>query len=305
MEAFPPESPRLELLGPAQYSTPPPPRDVLPLRIVKRSDSGSLEPSLDIRHPVPRNFSHETDESRGSAPELHGGERQLTVPKIRGHRHSHMFESLDELDDISEPLGRELDAPKDLYIDHLERKDYNASMGGDLASNLRHGHVARDAHAVESFQSRHSPEMRGKELTTPTVGLRDPFAFWNSQQAKKNGPHPFPRVMEIGQRSHTSNSFQRHEPSPLTLRAHETASDDPFGPSFHHKQRDLTSSALVVPNVRFVPDARVVDSGYHNFWVAIEVSAYLNRPGLHGRTDSSQSVTPLPESSTRTSEVGK
>lgn len=305
MEAFSSESPRLELLSPAQYSTPPPLRHVLPLRIVKRSDSGSVEPRLDIGHHIPRNCSQETDESRGSAPEPHGGERQLTVPKIRGHRPSHMFESLDELDDISESLDRERDASKDLYTDHLERKDYNSSMGGDLLSNLRYGHVARDAHAVDSFQSRHSSEMRGKELAKSTIGLRDPFAFWNSQQAKYTGPRPFPRVMEIGQRSHTSNSFLRREPSPPTLRAHETASHDPFGPSPHQEQHDLTSSALVVPNVRFVPDARVVDSGYHNFWVAIEVSAYLNRPGLHNRTDFSQSVTPSPESSTRSSEVGK
>lgn len=306
MEAFAPESPRLELLGPARYNTPPTMRHVLPLRIVKRSDSGSVKSSLDMGHHVPRHCSHGTDESRGSAPEPHGGDRQLTVPKIRGHRHSHMFESLDDLDGTPEPLDRQRYASKDLYTSHLEHKGYDASVRGGVPSDLRHGHSGRNAHAVSSFQSRNPTRPREEEFKNSTVGLRDPFAFWNSQQAKHNGPRPFPRAMEIGQRSHTADSFPHREPSLLTLRTHETASDDPHFPSNYQKQRYLEPGALVVPSVRFVPDARVVDSGYHNFWVAIEVSARLNRHGPHVPTDSSQGTTPLSGSSTTcSSEIGE
>lgn len=107
METFPTESPRLELLDPATPSRPSSLRHVLPLRIIKRSDSSCGWPSGNTADHAPRSCSQETDGSRGSAPDLPGGQNKLTVPKIRGHRNSQMFGSLDEVDETPVPLGRE------------------------------------------------------------------------------------------------------------------------------------------------------------------------------------------------------
>lgn len=106
METSPPESPRLEFLNSVGPTAPSSLKHVVPLRIVKRSDSSCGVPSGEVGDQTPRKCSHETDESRGSAPEPPGGERKLTVPKIRGHRNSQMFESLDEVDETPVQLGR-------------------------------------------------------------------------------------------------------------------------------------------------------------------------------------------------------
>lgn len=112
METVPPESPRLELLDSARSISPPLLRRVLPLRIFKRSDSECGEPQADFDDRAPRKCSQETDESRGSVPEPPGGERQLTIPKIRGHRNSQHFGSLDDVDESPVPLGRKAYLPE-------------------------------------------------------------------------------------------------------------------------------------------------------------------------------------------------
>ncbi|KAK7738912.1 hypothetical protein SLS63_002249 [Diaporthe eres] len=77
---------------------------VLPLRIVKRSDSTCGDDADD--RPC-RRCSQATTESRGSAPESVGGEQQLTVPKVRGSRNGQVFDSLGDVDESPVPLGRE------------------------------------------------------------------------------------------------------------------------------------------------------------------------------------------------------
>lgn len=119
----------MELYDPHE-TTPTPPasmRRVLPLRIVKRSDSSSAlgrddghghdhgcydrdvnVGGLDDR--PPRTCSRETDESRGSAPEPPEGERQLTIPKLRGSRGGQMLgggAGPDDVDETPVPLGRD------------------------------------------------------------------------------------------------------------------------------------------------------------------------------------------------------
>lgn len=115
MEAFPPEPPRLELLDPAAPGTPPSLKHILPLRIVKRSDSSCGGHRDNIADQAPRRCSQETDESRGSAPDLLCGQKQLTIPKIRGHRNSQVFGSLDELDGTPVPLSREPYLPNSMW----------------------------------------------------------------------------------------------------------------------------------------------------------------------------------------------
>lgn len=112
MEASPLESPGLELPHPARPISPPQLKCILPLRIIKRSDSSCGGPDADIDDDAPRKCSRETDESRGSAPEPPGGDMPLTIPKIRGNRTSQIFGSFDAIDESPVPLGRQPYVPK-------------------------------------------------------------------------------------------------------------------------------------------------------------------------------------------------
>lgn len=110
MEAPSPESSRLDLL---QQTSSPSLKRVQPLRIVKRrsnSDCGDPEGySVDL---AARQCSHETDESRGSAPEPPGGEMPLTIPKIRGRKSSQILDGLDDVYEEPAPLGHEPYLPR-------------------------------------------------------------------------------------------------------------------------------------------------------------------------------------------------
>lgn len=113
METPSPEPSRLDVL----QSTPSPTlRGVRPLRIIKRrsnSNCGNLDGYSGDQSA--RKFSQETEESRGSVPELPDEEKQLMVPKIRGHRNSQIFDPLDDVQEETAPLGHELYTPRGLY----------------------------------------------------------------------------------------------------------------------------------------------------------------------------------------------
>lgn len=104
MESHAPDSTQLGLHNSEQSGTSPEMKRVLPLRIVKRSESTCGDDADD--RPC-RRCSQATTESRGSAPESAGGEQQLTVPKVRGSRTSQVFDSLGDVDESPVPLGRE------------------------------------------------------------------------------------------------------------------------------------------------------------------------------------------------------
>lgn len=104
MEPNAPDSTQLGLHDTEQSGPSPELKHILPLRIVKRSESTCGDDADD--RPC-RRCSQATTESRGSAPESVGGERQLTVPKVRGSRTSQVFDSLGDVDESPVPLGRE------------------------------------------------------------------------------------------------------------------------------------------------------------------------------------------------------
>ena len=104
METYAPDSTQPGIHDAEQSSTSPELRRILPLRIVKRSDSTRGDDADD--RPC-RKCSQATTESRGSATESTEGERQLTVPKVRGSRTSQVFSSLGDVDETPVPLGRE------------------------------------------------------------------------------------------------------------------------------------------------------------------------------------------------------
>lgn len=115
MESHAPDSSQLGLLHSEQSGTSPEMKRVLPLRIVKRSDSTCGDDADDR---LCRRCSQATTESRGSAPESVGGEQQLTVPKVRGSRNSQVFDSLGDVDESPVPLGREAYLRTGLFLEH-------------------------------------------------------------------------------------------------------------------------------------------------------------------------------------------
>lgn len=322
MAPSPPESPRLEILESARSISPPVLRYILPLRIVKHSDSGCSRPDPDLDDHAPRKCSQGTDESRGSVPEPPGGERQLTIPKIRGHRNIQYFDSRsDEVDESPVPLGRKAYISKRAWESRAsilnasslskaapEYTGYNTHRvptNQVLSLGLCYSPNSRDGHTVDSFRSRHSPRLRGRAYTKSDVGFRDQFAFLTSKRTVPAVYRPFPGFMSIIQRSGTADSFPYREPSALPPCDHYRASDDPFTSPIPLEDYDLTPSAsLLVPIVRVTPDKRVIDTGYHNFWVAVQVTADLYQSGnLDG--DSPDNNTPRSQKSSRSAEIGE
>lgn len=104
MESHAPDSTQLGFHDTEQSGTSPELKRILPLRIVKRSDSTCGDDADD--RPC-RRCSQSTTESRGSAPDSTEGERQLTLPKVRGSRNSQVYSDLDDVDETPVPLGRE------------------------------------------------------------------------------------------------------------------------------------------------------------------------------------------------------
>lgn len=104
MEPHAPDSTQLGIHDTEQSDKSPQLKRVLPLRIVKRSDSTCGE---DADGRPCRRCSQATTESRGSAVDSTGGEERLTVPKVRGSRTSQVFDSLCDVDESPVPLGRE------------------------------------------------------------------------------------------------------------------------------------------------------------------------------------------------------
>lgn len=99
------------------------------------------------------------------------------------------------------------------------------------------------------------------------------------------------------QGSGSVNSTAERELSPITQRGEYEASDDPFTSSVGWGDHGLTEIApLLVPFVCVTPETRVIDMGYHNFWVAVEITASLHRPSDE-RMNPFESITPRSQQS--------
>lgn len=313
METFPPESARLELHESARSISPPMLKRVLPLRIVKRSDSGCGEPDSDLDN-APRQCSQETDESRLSAPEPLGGERQLTLPKIRGHRNSQHIGSLDEVDESPVPLGRKAYVSKSKRHPNLQRPNASscaiaapgnivydsrsAPRTSVLPVNLSRDPGQRYGHIIDCFRSRHSPRFRDKAYTKSEVGFRDHFAFLTPKRAVPTAYRPFPGLINTLHGSGTANFFAERKLSQPMICEEESSPDDPFMSSWRRNEHHQTASVpLLVPFVNFTPETRVVDTGYQNLWVAVEVTTHTGQPASDYRNSSEARTSRLQRSS--------
>lgn len=143
-------------------------------------------------------------------------------------------------------------------------------------------------HTVDCFRSRNSPRsprLSDKASTKSDVGFGDRFAFLKSKQAVPTAYRPFPGLIDIIPRSGTANSFAAREHSPLLL-CDEYDPNESFTSSVHLDGYNSRQNALLVPLICVTPNTRVIDTGYHNFWVALEVTAVLQRPENEHRSSS-------------------
>lgn len=171
------------------------------------------------------------------------------------------------------------------HVDHASHADKMSPM------HVLYNRVGHDKFSADPSQSRSSPELKGKVPAKSTRGMREHFALANSFQPMYGAYRQFPGLLDlIQQRSQTASISASRENSPLTC-TDETASDDPFTAPPQLRQHEAKSSVILVPDISFNPDLRVLDVGFHNFWVAIELSARLHQAGSeHGKL--SQNGTP-------------
>lgn len=162
----------------------------------------------------------------------------------------------------------------------------------------------RDECDMDSVQSRHIPRLRGKACTKSDIGFRDQFAFLTSKRSVPTAYRPFPGLIDIIQRSTTANSFENTVPSPMVMCNEYEHVDDPFTSPLPRHGSDYTPSALLVPLVCVTPDTRVIDTGCHNVWVAVEIMADLCRPENEHR-GSSEGIIPRSQKSSRSAELGE
>ncbi|KAL1861325.1 hypothetical protein Daus18300_009001 [Diaporthe australafricana] len=255
MEPHAPESTQLGLFDAEQSETPPQMRRILPLRIVKRSDSTCGD---DADERPCRKCSQATTESRGSATDPTGLERQLTVPKVRGSRTSQVFDGLGDVDESPVPIGREAYLRND-RAEYVAPEHQIIRTGQRMPSNQYYNVDTGELRSTGSCSSRRLPKLRGKGLAKSAVGFRDQFPCLSPRSGVSPPYRPFPGLLgDIIQRSRTSNTLPSSD------------SDDPFSSPLSKKEPSTPS--LVTPEVVVTADTRVVDHGYHNFWVAVEIT---------------------------------
>lgn len=131
-----------------------------------------------------------------------------------------------------------------------------------------------------SSRSRCSPRLRGNTFARSAVGFRDQLALLET-------PH---RITSICRQPYGSSRDRSHMSrivnnapvqlfSPLPMEDTQARSNRASTYSPRQYECDSRLPALLVPDLCVTTEMRVVGSGYHNFWVAIEVMARSHVPG--------------------------
>lgn len=129
-----------------------------------------------------------------------------------------------------------------------------------MPSNQYYNVDTGDLRSMGSCSSRRLPKLRGKGLAKSAVGFRDQFSCLSPRNGVSPPYRPFPGLLgDIIQRSRTSHTLPSSD------------SDDPF--SSQPSDEEPGTLSIVTPKVAVTADTRVVDHGYHNFWVAVEITA--------------------------------
>lgn len=170
--------------------------------------------------------------------------------------------------------------------------------------NLSYNSNHRNGHMIDCLRSRHSPRLRDKAYTKSEVGFRDHFAFLTPKRAVPTAYRPFPGLINTIHRCGTANFFAESKLSQPRI-CEESWVDDPFATSLRLKEHGQTPSApLLVPLVCITPETRVVDTGYQNFWVAVEVTAHTCQSTSEYRNSSEATTSGIQEAS-HSGEQGK
>lgn len=144
---------------------------------------------------------------------------------------------------------------------------------------------------IDCLRSRHSPRLRDKAYTKSEIGFRDHFAFLTPKRAVPTAYRPFPGLVNTLHRCGAANFFAERKLSQPRICEEESSVHDPFTTSLRLNEHGQTPSApLLVPLVYVTPEMRVVDTGYQNFWVAVEITAHTGRPASDYR-NSPQAIT--------------
>lgn len=146
--------------------------------------------------------------------------------------------------------------------------------------------------------------MRDKANTKSEVGFREQFGFMNSNQPVATAYRPFPGLFNMLQQSRTGESFVSSGPSPSMPCDSDDVPDDPFTSPLRYDDGDLMPNGFLVPTVCVTPDTRIIDCGYHNFWVAVEVMADLLQPDPRQQSPC-EDATSRSRQSSRLAEHGK
>ena len=150
MEPYAPDSTQLGIHDTEQPGTSPELRRIPPLRIVKRSNSTCGDDADD--HPC-RRCSQATTESRGSAVDSNGDERQLTLPKVRSSMTSRVLCGASDVDETPVPLGREAYLRNGWF--HQSSRDVHFSQSGQAIWRMIISSSAQDreCHQISTTMS--------------------------------------------------------------------------------------------------------------------------------------------------------
>lgn len=158
-------------------------------------------------------------------------------------------------------------------------------MNLSYTSNHQNGQI------IDCHRSCHSPRLRDKAYTKSDIGFRDHFAFLTPKRAVPTAYRPFPGIINTIHRSGTATFPAGRKLSHPRICEEGSSSDDPFTSSLRlNEYGQIPSVPLLVPLVYVTSETRVVDTGYQNFWVAVEIMASLDQAASDSRT-SSEAIT--------------
>lgn len=138
----------------------------------------------------------------------------------------------------------------------------------------------REPQFMASSRSRYSPQLRGKTFARSAVSFRDQFELMEAPHTITSASRQIPgSARDHFHTSRIANNVSRRRSSPVLQERSTGHNNESTISSPRQEERDPSLHALLVPDICVTPETRVVDSGYHNFWVAIEVVARWHVPG--------------------------
>lgn len=146
-----------------------------------------------------------------------------------------------------------------------------------LPSEIQYVTNEKESQSMRSSRSRYSTRKRGNALTRPAVGFKNTFSLLETPQPITRVYRQFPvSTRDSLQASSIPDEVPRRLPSPILTADSKSCSDGLSVSSLQHDERGSSPHGLLVPDVRVTPEIRMVSSGCHSLWVAVELTARWN-----------------------------